>query len=59
MESRERQELVDDLLLALGQAGAVEGSRLLELMRLEQTFVDGLAWVRREIRRVVSAASPP
>jgi mevalonate kinase len=59
VDARERQEIVEDLLSALQERGAAEGMKLLELVRLEQTLMDALAFVRREIDAIARATQPP
>ena len=57
MESGERKELVEAIVLALDERHAGEGGRLLELMRAEQNLMDALAVIRREIDVIVRAAN--
>lgn len=52
-------QLVERIADALAARGAADGSRLLDLMRVEQNLVDALATIRREIRLVVQRSQPP
>lgn len=56
LDERERRELVEDLLEALTRRGAGEGTRLLDLMRVEQNLVDALETIRRQIDDIVRSA---
>lgn len=59
MSPEERTQLVDELIHALDRRHAVDGSRLLELMRAEQALVESLSVIRREIAAIVRGATPP
>ena len=56
MDEKERQDLVDALLEGLAARGAPEGTRLLDLMRVEQNLVDALAVIRREIDSIIRSS---
>jgi mevalonate kinase len=52
----DRRQLINDLLQALDTRQVVEGTRLIELMRMEQNLLDSLALVRRLIDSLVRNA---
>lgn len=54
MDSRERQELVDEIVQRLDRRRVGAGVELLDLMRTEQGLMDALKVVRRQINAIVN-----
>lgn len=57
--SDETHELIEALVQALERRGHVDGTRLLDLMRMERYLQESLRIVRKEISTIVERAQPP
>lgn len=55
----ETNQLVAALMQALERKGHIDGSRLLDLMRMERHLQESLRIVRREIAAIVEQTMPP